>query len=629
MKKLFSLILILLLVASFVDATRFVRYDLREGKIDAQGDFKATGTPVNDVNVVGYVCLDEGCKTLGKKIFIKKNTPPKEGPFEVGTNNGVLNSGDNYWIELFYPTELMSQFGYAVYYYKNGFIPWEANPNWFGTNSQDPQGPFNVYLSKKEVCSSEITNVKVMNNERKNTPVVIYVDAELDAKTKAAINHAGPLEAVPEDLKEEYSVRTLVNLDIIDEDGFNVYSDSQEALIGYGNEENIEFEFTPGSSGSFTALVTSKVTDEKCLESEVDHEEKEFVVLDENPLNMCYTELNNLELSSYNVKAGHDLLLEFNKISNFQENIENEVIVPVETWVNVELYNSDWERVHEKLFNLKANLNSVDPEEHELLINIPEFLDEGLYNIVVRGYGKDERCSLDNKEDTLHEEVFVENGGFFGNAPKIITNPVTKAELGKTYLYDVDAVDLDNDVLAYYLVGPEGMTINENTGLVTLFVDPEKFSANEKVLIVLFVTDGLFVDAQVFFIEILDEVKEKKEKKDHEFKVNGLDLEFSDNENGVVGFLSLKNDGDFRENNVNIYADIYDLGVHEVLTSNVNLGTRDSIWVPVDIRVPSNTQEGEYIVNVVIENSKHKQEHRFVAFIEDKNKENVRVITRA
>ncbi len=629
MKKLFSLILILLLVASFVDATRFVRYDLREGKIDAQGDFKATGTPVNDVNVVGYVCLDEGCKTLGKKIFIKKNTPPKEGPFEVGTNNGVLNSGDNYWIELFYPTELMSQFGYAVYYYKNGFIPWEANPNWFGTNSQDPQGPFNVYLSKKEVCSSEITNVKVMNNERKNTPVVIYVDAELDAKTKAAINHAGPLEAVPEDLKEEYSVRTLVNLDIIDEDGFNVYSDSQEALIGYGNEENIEFEFTPGSSGSFTALVTSKVTDEKCLESEVDHEEKEFVVLDENPLNMCYTELNNLELSSYNVKAGHDLLLEFNKISNFQENIENEVIVPVETWVNVELYNSDWERVHEKLFNLKANLNSVDPEEHELLINIPEFLDEGLYNIVVRGYGKDERCSLDNKEDTLHEEVFVENGGFFGNAPKIITNPVTKAELGKTYLYDVDAVDLDNDVLAYYLVGPEGMTINENTGLVTLFVDPEKFSANEKVLVVLFVTDGLFVDAQVFFIEILDEVKEKKEKKDHEFKVNGLDLEFSDNENGVVGFLSLKNDGDFRENNVNIYADIYDLGVHEVLTSNVNLGTRDSIWVPVDIRVPSNTQEGEYIVNVVIENSKHKQEHRFVAFIEDKNKENVRVITRA
>ena len=629
MKKLFSLILILLLVASFVDATRFVRYDLREGKIDAQGDFKATGTPVNDVNVVGYVCLDEGCKTLGKKIFIKKNTPPKEGPFEVGTNNGVLNSGDNYWIELFYPTELMSQFGYAVYYYKNGFIPWEANPNWFGTNSQDPQGPFNVYLSKKEVCSSEITNVKVMNNERKNTPVVIYVDAELDAKTKAAINHAGPLEAVPEDLKEEYSLRTLVNLDIIDEDGFNVYSDSQEALIGYGNEENIEFEFTPGSSGSFTALVTSKVTDEKCLESEVDHEEKEFVVLDENPLNMCYTELNNLELSSYNVKAGHDLLLEFNKISNFQENIENEVIVPVETWVNVELYNSDWERVHEKLFNLKANLNSVDPEEHELLINIPEFLDEGLYNIVVRGYGKDERCSLDNKEDTLHEEVFVENGGFFGNAPKIITNPVTKAELGKTYLYDVDAVDLDNDVLAYYLVGPEGMTINENTGLVTLFVDPEKFSANEKVLVVLFVTDGLFVDAQVFFIEILDEVKEKKEKKDHEFKVNGLDLEFSDNENGVVGFLSLKNDGDFRENNVNIYADIYDLGVHEVLTSNVNLGTRDSIWVPVDIRVPSNTQEGEYIVNVVIENSKHKQEHRFVAFIEDKNKENVRVITRA
>jgi hypothetical protein len=95
-----------------------------------------------------------------------------------------------------------------------------------------------------------------------------------------------------------------------------------------------------GDAGSYTALVTTRVTDEKCLGSEDQFVEKDFVVLEENPLNACYTELNDLELSSSNVKAGHDLVIEFNKITNFQENIANEVIVPVETFVNVELHSS-------------------------------------------------------------------------------------------------------------------------------------------------------------------------------------------------------------------------------------------------------------------------------------------------
>ncbi len=626
MKRLFSLILCLFLVVSLVDATRFVNYSLREGKIDVNGNFIATDKPVTDVNVVGYVCLDEGCKNLGKKIFIKKVF--EDGNFNIG--DGVLNFGTNPKIQLFYPTELLSQFGYAVYYYKDGFIPWEANPTWFGTNSNDPQGPFNVYLTKKDVCTSKITQFDIKNSERANTPVVFNVKADVDAKTKAAISHSGPLEAVPDELEAQYSVKTLITLDIIDEDGFMVYSDEQQALIGFGNEENVKFEFIPGDSGNYNVLLNTRITDEKCLLSQNDFVEREITILEENPLEMCYTDLGNLELSSFNVRAGHNLLIKLDKASNFQEDIENEVIVPVKSLVDVELVNELSETVYSELFSLEANSNSKDVEKFAISFTVPEFIEQGNYELRITGTADDERCSLDNKKDSLRENIFVERGSIFGNAPKIISEPVKTAALDSNYVYDVEAVDPDNDVLSYrLLLGPKGMNIDENTGLITWHVDDEIFKRGERHMVLLTVDDGLFLDAQFFFITINEDIVEKKAKKEHDFRVSGMDLEFSDTKNGIVGFLSLKNDGDFKENNVNIYADIYELGVHEVLTSNVNLGTKDSIWVPVDMRVPSNTREGEYVVNVMIENSKHREEHRFVVFIESKDKDNVRVITRA
>jgi len=626
MKKLFSLILCLFLIASFVDATRFVNYNLREGKIDINGNFIATDIPVNNVNVVGYVCLDEGCKTLGKKIFIKQVR--EDGDLTLG--DGILNSGLNSEIQLFYPSQLLSNFGYAVYYYKNGFIPWEANPNWFGTTENDPQGPFNVYLTKKDFCTSKITEFNIQNSERVNTPVVFNVKADVDSKTKAAISHAGPLGAVPEELKEHYSIKTLVTLDIINEDGINVYSDEQQVLIGFGNEENIKFEFIPGDSGNYNVLLGTRVTDEKCSLSQNDFVEKEITILEKNPLEMCYTDIGNLELSSFNVRAGHNLLIKLDKVSNFQKDIQNEVIIPVKSLINAELLNEFGETVYTELFKLEANTNSKDVEKFALSFTVPEFIEQGNYELRLTGESDDERCSLENKKDVITERIFVEKRSIFGNAPQIISKPIRTAALDSNYIYDVEAVDADNDVLKYKLLsGPEGMIIDQNTGLITWHVDVEKFKVGERHFVLLIVGDGLFLDAQFFFITINGDVIEKKEKREHDFRVRGMDLEFSDTENGIVGFLSLKNDGDFKENNVNIYADIYELGLHEVLTSNINLGTRDSIWVPIDMQVPSSTKEREYLVNVIIENSKYREEHKFIVFIENKNKDLVRVITRA
>jgi len=59
---------------------------------------------------------------------------------------------------------------------------------------------------------------------------------------------------------------------------------------------------------------------------------------------------------------------------------------------------------------------------------------------------------------------------------------------GKTFSYQVKAVDIDNDALAYSLkTAPVGMTINKTTGLIKWNV-PQDFEA--KVSVTVSVNDG-------------------------------------------------------------------------------------------------------------------------------------------
>ena len=608
MRKLIFSIFCLLFVINIVNAERIVNYNFKEGIIDNNGNFHATDIPVDNVDVFGYVCLDAGCKNLEASTLGFLQGEPK-------------SSGDNSFIQLTYPTQLLSGFGYAVYYSKEGYIPWESNPNWFGTNPSDPQGSFNVYLSKKEACSSEITEFTIRNSERINTPVVVNVRADVDAKTKAAISKAGPLEAVPVELNEHYSVRTKISLDII-KDEISLFSDTKDVLIGFGEDSNVEFSFIPEQEGDYKALITTRITDEKCLNSNDQFIEKEFLILEENPLNTCYTELGDLELSSVNVEAGHDLLVKANKISNLQENIANEQIIPVSTLIKAALFNGFGEEVHEQNFVFVKNENSVDVNDVKFLVTIPDFLETGNYNLVLTGSANDERCSLDNKESTLSKNILVEETSNT-QQPTITSEPVTKALLGEDYFYDVKAVDPNNDVLNFGLIlAPEGMTIDSQTGEINWNVDEDKFDDGEKHFVFIIVDDGFFFDTQFFFVKI----EEEKEDRKHDFRLSGLDLESSNAKEGIKGFLLLKNSGDFKENEVSVYADIYELNVHEIVTNNLNLGKEDSFWLPIDVSLPSNAKKGEYLMSIRIENNRHKEEQNFVVFVENNEGDEARLI---
>ena len=63
---------------------------------------------------------------------------------------------------------------------------------------------------------------------------------------------------------------------------------------------------------------------------------------------------------------------------------------------------------------------------------------------------------------------FIFLDGFENNPPEIVSIPVTTATVGQPYSYDVDATDIDDDVLTYFLIeAPLGMEIDSNTGIIS------------------------------------------------------------------------------------------------------------------------------------------------------------------
>ncbi|MBD2491385.1 Ig-like domain-containing protein [Aulosira sp. FACHB-615] len=85
----------------------------------------------------------------------------------------------------------------------------------------------------------------------------------------------------------------------------------------------------------------------------------------------------------------------------------------------------------------------------------------GTYNVVF--------AVTDGRGGVAEQAFQVRTQAQAGNyAPTIISEATTSAYISKTYTYDVDALDADNDVLTYSLVqAPEGMTIDARTGIIS------------------------------------------------------------------------------------------------------------------------------------------------------------------
>jgi len=251
MKKLFLITIFVLLLIGVVVAERYINNEFREGTIDENGNLITTNIPIENVNVLGFICSNSDCSAVSGTLW----------------NGNVLHStGAN--IQLVYPTNLLSSYGYGVYSYKDGYVPYEVAADWWGTcPTCDPQGPFNNYLSKKELCVAEIENFEITQNNN--------VNISLDVNSP--ILHAGPLDYVPPAIKEQYEVEVNVNLEV-SKNNLSYYTDSKTQNIEYSGSEHVEFSFALDGPGTYHVYVYTETNDEKCIDYELDEEEETIII---------------------------------------------------------------------------------------------------------------------------------------------------------------------------------------------------------------------------------------------------------------------------------------------------------------------------------------------------------------
>jgi len=408
-KKIFNLffaVLILTLVALNVSATRYVNYVVKEGVISGDGIFSATSNPVNDYNVIGFVCLDTECNLVGSGLWEEQ----------------ILNSDDD-TIQLSYPKILQSSYGYAVYFYKEEYIPWEQNPNWWGTNPNDPQGPYTKYLSKKENCYAPIDSLSVVNDVKPYIPLVINVLAKIDANTYSAIKNAGPLGYIPQQLESHYSVETKVELKIYDYNNQLVHTETKTISIPYSGFKNVEFTWTPNQVGNHKITVTTDITDKKCLSSQEVSTSKDIHVLSEEPKNICYTLLNNLATSKQFPVQGEIIKITADKISNHAD--DNYVLSPVPTDIVLKIIRqSDNKVVKEQSLSLNANPDAFNPVEFN--VDWDTILQSGWYDITVIGTAKSSLCDgLINNPETISKEIYLSNNPEIKPVVNVSANPLS------------------------------------------------------------------------------------------------------------------------------------------------------------------------------------------------------------
>ena len=408
-------------------------------------------------------------------------------------------------MQLIYPTQLLSPFGYGIYYFKQGYIPWEQNPNWHGTSNNDPQGPYMKYLGKKQDCYAPIDDFEVINDAQPNIPLVINIDASLDATTYAAIHSAGPLNYIPEQFQEYYSVKTKVTLTIYDSSDNIIDEQAKEVLIPYSGSTRIEFTWTPTIAGNYKATAETDVTDEKCLSSLEQSTSKEFTVLSSQPQNSCYTLLNNLALSDQFPEDGKTVTISATKISNYADNNYN--LQPVQTDVTLTI-TKDSTIIKQESEIISSNSNNFDPQPFDFDWSIDS--GPGNYNVEISGIAYSPLCNgLENLRETISLNSYVtsrpNNAPALDGIPDKTINENEEPEDNWIDLFSYATDDQPDEELTFTVVS------QSNSALIDCKINDDRYVDCQKPALNLYgysditieISDGQYSDRDTFKVNVL------------------------------------------------------------------------------------------------------------------------------
>jgi hypothetical protein len=284
--SLFALVLFISLVSAIVVEENRVR----EATIDENNNLLETTNPVNGASVYGVICSSSDCSSISGELF----------------NGSILAVVDDE-ITLQYPTILQSVDGYGIYFFKDGWIPYEVEADWSGNGNV---GPFNNFLSRKEMCSAPIENLVINKNGN---------EIDVSFSISSPIDNSGPLKYIPQIIEDQYKVD--VNLEmILKKNNSEVENHSQVLTIDYSGNKSLMKNFNL-SNGLNELTIKTYNKDPLCLSSD-DQIEKRDILIQEPQVFQCNDGIDN----------DNDSLIDFPNdpgCTNPNDNSEKDPVTPM------------------------------------------------------------------------------------------------------------------------------------------------------------------------------------------------------------------------------------------------------------------------------------------------------------
>lgn len=231
---LISVLLLTALASAEVTQINRVYY----GTVNDDGSLSTTTTPITNFNVLGFVCANSDCSSVTGTLW----------------SGATLNSGANSQISLTYPTTLQ-QNGYGLYFYKDGYVPYEVKANWSGTG-QASDGI--RYLTRANNCQVPINHLIISHN---GTNVTVSVT--MDAGVSSPLQNAGPLNYIPSSIANIYAVNTVVDFRFIGPQNVSLH----QSISLMPSESREVFASTTLAAGQYRIEVESNTNDNKCINS--------------------------------------------------------------------------------------------------------------------------------------------------------------------------------------------------------------------------------------------------------------------------------------------------------------------------------------------------------------------------
>jgi len=258
------LILLAFLFISFASATVTQDNLIRYGIIEDNGVLTTTNNQITNSYALGFICSDAYCNTVAGTLW----------------NGQPLSSGSSSQINLTFPTQLQDH-GYGIYFYKEGYIPFEVNATWAGSGSA-PQRT--RYLTRKASCTSQISDLIVSNE---NNKLIIKTTVT------SPLTHGGQLNYVPNLIEGIYTTNIALNLTITGSQGI---SQIRNINLSFSDNSLESFEI-PALPGNYSIAISTDSTDAKCLSSVKQTRTSSFSIPSEPPVDTTHPgTITNLHL---------------------------------------------------------------------------------------------------------------------------------------------------------------------------------------------------------------------------------------------------------------------------------------------------------------------------------------------